>query len=128
MDPTIIFSQHERVELSKWINNVNGMFVAQHSARHADVNHEDLIQPSNHALIDDNMEKNAIEVEDVLEGMTVQTCVKLTSILGHYSQIARLQAAHYLFEVACILDEDLRSRTREMDPVVLSFTMNHGYT
>ncbi|KAI8822501.1 armadillo-type protein [Fimicolochytrium jonesii] len=51
------------------------------------------------------MEKNSLMMEDVLEGITVHYAVQLTSVLGHFLEPVRVEAARLLIALAGVFDK-----------------------
>ncbi|KAJ3014030.1 hypothetical protein HKX48_005388 [Thoreauomyces humboldtii] len=69
-----------------------------------------------------------MSMEDVLEGITVHYAVQLTSVLGHYLEAIRLDAAKLLFNLAVIFDKKVLDQKKKMDKVSIGFqTDDQGY-
>ncbi|RKO83447.1 hypothetical protein BDK51DRAFT_34472, partial [Blyttiomyces helicus] len=58
-----------------------------------------------------------MQLDDVIEGITVHFAVQLVSALGHYTEPVRVGAAQFLFELAAIFDKkvlDLKKKTEKI--------------
>ncbi|KAJ3033939.1 hypothetical protein HK097_004674, partial [Rhizophlyctis rosea] len=69
-----------------------------------------------------------VQLEDVLEGLTVHYTVQLISLLGHYLEQIRIQSAHLLFQLATIFDRKVADQQKKLEKVTLAFqTDDKGY-
>ncbi|KAI9106007.1 armadillo-type protein [Phlyctochytrium arcticum] len=67
-------------------------------------------------------------IEDALEGVTVHHVVQLTSILGHFLENIRIEAARLLFGIAAIFDKKAVDWSKKMEKVVVGFRIDdRGY-
>ena len=62
-----------------------------------------------------------MQLEDVLEGLTVHYTVQLISLLGHYLEQIRIQSAHLLFQLAMIFDKKVADQQKKLEKVTLAF-------
>ncbi|TPX59062.1 hypothetical protein PhCBS80983_g02729 [Powellomyces hirtus] len=69
-----------------------------------------------------------MSMEDVLEGITVHYAVQLTSVLGHFLEGIRIEAAKLLFSLASIFDKKILEQKKKMDKISIGFqTDDQGY-
>jgi hypothetical protein len=63
------------------------------------------------------------DMQNVLEGVTVQYAVQLIAGLGHHDAHVRIQLTYLIFNLAKILDEkgDLATRSKDLEDIVDSF-------
>ncbi|KND03924.1 uncharacterized protein SPPG_01373 [Spizellomyces punctatus DAOM BR117] len=73
-------------------------------------------------------QQNFMAMEDVLEGITVHYAVQLTSILGHFLENIRIEAARLLFSLAVIFDKKVQELNKKVEKVAVGFqTDDKGY-
>ncbi|KAJ3041918.1 hypothetical protein HDV00_008427 [Rhizophlyctis rosea] len=69
-----------------------------------------------------------VQLEDVLEGLTVHYTVQLISLLGHYLEQIRIQSVHLLFQLATIFDKKVNEQRKKLEKITLAFqTDDKGY-
>ncbi|KAJ3148056.1 hypothetical protein HDU89_004901 [Geranomyces variabilis] len=67
-------------------------------------------------------------MEDVLEGITVHYAVQLTSVLGHFLEAVRIEAAKLLFALAGVFDKKVFEQKKRMEKITVGFqTDDQGY-